>query len=87
MSDFTSPRMTWQEEQDKIDAEIATFPKVFALVGWPNQRFTISRADSFVSEGRVQLYVHICSQTNDDCTEAFAREEAGLLRPLIRRLV
>ena len=66
------------EEQDAVDAAIAEFPKEFSVRAFRDKRFTISRSQSFVSQGRVQLYVFIVH--NDGTSEAFAKASVDELR-------
>jgi hypothetical protein len=44
---------------DQIEREASKFPKNFGLRAFPDKLFSISLTHSYVSEGRVYLYVFV----------------------------
>ncbi len=63
--------------QEAIRDAIAEFPAEFGLRAFPGERFRISEAACFVSEGRVVLYTYVLRDGN---WLAFAKGSPAELR-------
>ena len=61
-------------EEAMVDKAIAEFPQTFGLRAFPGQKFHINRSASFVSMGKVKLYVF------NDKGLAFAKDTPAALR-------
>jgi len=70
-------------EQARIDAEIATFPKEFGLRAFPGRTFRINSFESFVSDSRIYLYVYV---KRPDGWAGFSKGTPGELRAQVVKL-
>ena len=52
-------RKTWETDQQRIEKAASDFPEAFGLRGFPGKEFRIERNASYISEGRIYLYVYV----------------------------
>src|SRR5208282_4498463 len=76
----------WQQHQDMIATSAGSFPEVFGLRAYPNKKFRIELSASYVSEGRVYLYVYVLNGINDPRWESFCKGTVAELAAQIVRL-
>jgi hypothetical protein len=71
--------MSYQEDQELIKHEAGKFPPEFGLRAFPRDKFKILLGDSYMSEGRVILYVGINGDRPDEW-QAFCKGSPSELR-------
>lgn len=62
--------LDWERNNNMVRDEASKFPETFGLRAFPGKVFQISRTASYVSEGRVYLYVYI---QNSNGWESFCK--------------